>query len=63
MLFDMESDEHENKNLIQEYPEVAERLKKKLADFRADQQRPGFAMNATDEEDAFYKHYFNVKGQ
>jgi len=63
MLFDMESEEHENRNLIQGYPEVAKRLQKKLATFRAEQKRPGFAMDSTPEEDAFYKHYFNVRGQ
>ena len=63
MLFDMESEEHENNNLIQEYPEVAKRLHKKLAKFRANQQHPGFAMDSTREEGAFYEHYFNVKGQ
>ena len=63
MLFDMESDEHENKNLIEQYPEIAKRLEKKLATFRAEQKRPGFAMDSTPEEDAFYKHYFNVNGQ
>jgi arylsulfatase A-like enzyme len=61
MLFDMESVEHENRNLIHEYPEVAERLTEKLATFRADQQRPGFAMKTTGEEEKFFKHYFNVK--
>jgi arylsulfatase A-like enzyme len=63
MLFDMESDEHENQNLMKQYPEIAKRLKKKLAAFRAEQMHRGFAMDSTGEEDAFYKHYFNVKGQ
>ncbi len=61
MLFDMESDEHENKNLIQQYPEIAKRLEKKLASFRAEQKRPGFAMETVNEEKVFYKHYFGVK--
>ena len=63
MLFDMESDEHENQNLMEQHPGIAKRLKTKLADFRAEQMRQGFAMDSTGEEDAFYKHYFNVKGQ
>lgn len=62
MLFDMESDEHENRNLIQQYPEIAKRLQKKLANFRAEQKRPGF-VDVREEETPFYKHYFNVKGQ
>ena len=63
MLFDMESEAHENDNLIQQYPEIAKRLEEKLAKFRAEQKRPGYAMDSTDEENAFYQHYFNVKGQ
>ena len=63
MLFDMESDEHENKNLIQQYPEISKRLEKKLASFRAEQKRPGFAMDTTNEEKVFYKHYFDVEGK
>lgn len=63
MLFDMESDEHENKNLIQQYPEIAMRLEQKLASFRAEQKRPGFAMETTNEEKVFYKHYFDVEGK
>ena len=59
----MESDEHENQNLMKQYPEIAKRLKKKLAAFRAEQMHRGFSMDSTGEEDAFYKHYFNVKGQ
>ncbi|MBK1876023.1 sulfatase family protein [Pelagicoccus mobilis] len=60
MLFDMESEEHENRNLIQKYPEIAKRLDKKLAEFRETQQRPGFAMDGASSEAAWFKHYFNV---
>jgi arylsulfatase A-like enzyme len=63
MLFDMESDAHENDNLIQQYPEIAKKLEKKLASFRAVQKRPGFARETTQEEKVFYQHYFNVEGK
>ena len=33
ILFDMENDERETKNLSQKYPEVVEAMKKKLADY------------------------------
>lgn len=59
-LFDMESVDHENKNLIQQYPEVAQRLEEKLKTFRTEQDRPGFTRKATGEEEKFYKHYFGV---
>ncbi|MDA7640698.1 hypothetical protein N8787_03580 [Opitutaceae bacterium] len=63
MLFDMESDEHENRNLIQDHPEVAKRLEEKLADFRAVQKRPGFTRKGPSQEGVYYEHYFSVKGQ
>jgi len=60
MLFDMESDQHEHKNLIAKYPEVAERLEKKLGTWRDEMQRPGFP-DEYSREAPWYKHYFGVK--
>lgn len=61
MLFDMESDEHETRNLIEQHPEVAARLEEKLADWRREQQRPGFATDYNSQESNFYTHYFGVE--
>jgi len=60
MLFDMESDQHEHKNLIAKYPEVAGRLEKKLGLWRVEMQRPGFP-DAYGREAPWYQHYFGVK--
>ncbi len=60
MLFDMESEEHEAKNLMAEYPEVAERLRKNLTDWCAEMKRPGMPVKYNRER-AWYEHYFGVK--
>ena len=60
MLFDMESDEHETKNLVTQYPEVAEKLEKKLSDWRDQQRRAGLPIEFKREK-KFYSHYFGVK--
>jgi len=60
MLFDMESPEHENKNRIAEYPELASRLEKKLTRWSKAQRRPDFTVEFGRER-AWYKHYFGVQ--
>ena len=60
MLFDMNTREHESNNLIGEYPEVAERLQKKLTNWCAEMKRPGMPVKYNREK-AWYKHYFGVK--
>ena len=60
MLFDMETDAQENQNVIEQHPEIAKRLQKKLADWRDVQRRPGF-VEKFGQEAAWYKHYFGVK--
>ena len=60
MLFNMESPEHENANLIAQHPELAERLQKKLNTWLQQQQRPGMP-DAYGREHPWYQHYFGVK--
>ena len=60
MLFDMESAEHENANLIAQHPELAERLQKKLNTWLQHQKRPGMP-DAYGREHPWYQHYFGVK--
>jgi len=61
MLFDMESKEHETKDLAKHYPEVVEELEKKLMDWCDQQHRPGQPVELPEEEEHFFKHYFNLK--
>ena len=61
MLFDMESKEQETRNLLSEYPEIADRLEKKLTGWSGDLKRPGLPTGYGREEQAWYKHYFGVK--
>jgi hypothetical protein len=60
MLFNMESPEHENANLIAQHPELAERLQKKLNTWLQQQKRPGMP-DAYGREHPMYQHYFGVK--
>ncbi|WP_378924205.1 sulfatase family protein [Pelagicoccus mobilis] len=60
MLFDMDSEAHETKNVLKRYPEIADRLQQKLERWRDAQQRPGFS-NKFGREAAWYRHYFGVK--
>jgi arylsulfatase A-like enzyme len=60
MLFDMESAEHENANLIAQHPELSERLQKKLDTWLQQQKRPGMP-DAYGREHPWYQHYFGVK--
>ncbi|VGO14035.1 Arylsulfatase [Pontiella desulfatans] len=60
MLFDMETDAQENRNVIDQHPELADRLQKKLAIWRDAQQRPGF-VETFGREAPWYKHYFGVE--
>jgi arylsulfatase A-like enzyme len=60
MLFNMESPEHENANLIAQHPELAERLQKKLNTWLQQQKRAGMP-DAYGREHPMYQHYFGVE--
>jgi arylsulfatase A-like enzyme len=57
-LFDMESEEHERKNRIGQYPEIAESLHKKLKDWCDEQENPGLPdQPLNNQEVAWFEHY------
>lgn len=59
MLFDLNTTEQENLNLITEYPELADRLQKKLDAWLKQQKRPDMPTKYG-REHPWYRHYFNV---
>lgn len=60
MLFDMESEQHENQNLIAEHPETADRLEKKLSVWSKAQRRSDFT-SEYGRESRWFEHYFGVE--
>ncbi|MDT8391032.1 MAG: sulfatase-like hydrolase/transferase [Lentisphaeria bacterium] len=57
-LFDLESPEHEKKNLIDEHPEIAAQLKKQLTAWANEQKTPGVPSGVLNgQEVKFYDHY------
>jgi arylsulfatase A-like enzyme len=58
-LFDVESDKHEHNNLIKEYPDQAEKMKKKLERWAEDLKQPGIYDGEVKREKNWYDHYFN----
>lgn len=59
-LFDMESEEHEHKNLIDQYPEIAESLHKKLKAWCGELQNKGLPDKPlNNQEKAWFAHYLN----
>ena len=59
MLFDMNDPLPERKNLINQYPEIASDLQKKLATWRDLQKRSNF-VEKFGREAPWFKHYFNI---
>ena len=60
-LFDVTTDEHEKKNLIQQHPEIAQRLAAKLTDWTRQLVPPGDPdrpLNA--QEQKVYQYYFGL---
>ena len=57
-LFDVESDEHENNNLISEHPEQAKKMKKKLEQWAEELHRPGIYSGKVKREKRWFDHYF-----
>ncbi len=61
-LFDLEADQEEKHNLLAKHPQIAERLRTKLARWAAEQNPPGLAskpMSATWEK--YFDHYLDGK--
>ncbi len=57
-LFDVESDEHENNNLINQYPQKAIKMKKKLAEWANELHNPKIYSGEIRREKIWYDHYF-----
>ena len=61
MLFDLKSKDHENKNLIKQFPEIASRMATQLSTWRGELHPPGFARSMNIVEDIYFKHYFGIE--
>lgn len=59
MLFNLQNDKEENHDVIRQYPEIAQELKKKLSGW-ADQMTPAGlpAGGLNDQEEKWYQYYF-----
>lgn len=63
MLFNMQTDKEETRDVISQYPEIAQELKKKLSNW-ADQMAPSGLPSGglNDQEEKWYRYYFtNLK--
>ncbi|MCA0957662.1 sulfatase-like hydrolase/transferase [Muricauda ruestringensis] len=57
-LFDVSTSEHENKNLIQEYPDMAKTMRKSLMDWNSELKNPVSPFGEIGNEYEWYEHYF-----
>ena len=57
-LFNVETDQHENKNLIGQYPGKAKMMKQKLKTWADDLFHPGIPDGTIGTHKAYYDHYF-----
>jgi len=57
-LFNVETDAHETKNLITEYPDKGRIMKEKLENWAKNLHRPGIPDGEIGREKNFYNHYF-----
>jgi len=62
-LFDVTSDRHENENLIDQYPEIAQTLKHKIKAWSEEVVNPGFDTPTSRAGQKFFDHYLNGKPQ
>ena len=62
-LFNVETDEHELKNLISQHPEKAKTMKQKLEEWAADLHHPGLWEGEIRREKTVYDHYFKTNNQ
>lgn len=60
-LFNVATSEHENKNLIAQYPEKANKMKKRLTVWGDGLYNPGIPNKAINREKKWYDHYFSFK--
>jgi arylsulfatase A-like enzyme len=57
-LFDLESDQHENRNLAEDYPELADKLHANLAAWTSELTPKGMPQGKKMREQAWYDFYF-----
>jgi len=58
-LFDLESDEHEQRDLVGQNPEIAARLRRQLTSWTMELQPPGLPGDKRDHEEiGWYREYF-----
>jgi len=57
-LFDLGSEKHEKENLIEKFPEKAEKLKSKLKKWGSELKNPGIPDGEITREKEWYDHYF-----
>ncbi|MGB5820308.1 MAG: sulfatase/phosphatase domain-containing protein [Saonia sp.] len=60
-LFNLATSEHENKNLIAQYPEKAKMMKKRLTVWGSELQKPGISEDGPNGERKWYDHYFSLE--
>ena len=60
-LFNVETDEHEHKNLIGEHPELAEAMKKKLVQWASELKKPGLRILPRARAVRGYNFYFPTR--
>jgi len=58
-LFDLSTEEHESENLIQQFPSIANRLKKKLIAWSEEQLEPGFYHPVGYAGDRYFDYYLD----
>ena len=57
-LFNVSTSEHENKNLIEEFPQKAEIMKKRLMNWVGELKNPSTQFGVIGNEKSWYDHYF-----
>jgi len=60
-LFDLTSIDHETKNIIEDYPKIAEQLEQKLENWSKSLLRPRQVGQLSRDEKVFRNHYLNLK--
>lgn len=60
-LFDVSTEEHENKNLIKDHPQLAQKLKKRLLSWSNTLQKKGIDLPTAGSEKKWFDYYFPKK--
>jgi len=60
-LFDLNSSEHEKKNLIEKHPDISKKLQSRLKKWLKEQKNPLVGNKLNGQEQAFYEHYLPLE--